>query len=63
MMVMPMVRSILSAAQEYKMTAFTQGFEEPALRYAIEHGVSDKDAMGVYRELQAQPVPPSLRLV
>jgi hypothetical protein len=63
MMVMPMVRSILLAAEEHKMTAFTQGFEEPALRYAIEHGVSDKGAIAIYRELQKQPAPPALRLV
>ena len=46
---MPMVRGMLEAAAYHKMTALTAMFDEPALRHALKHGVSDMDMMAVYR--------------
>lgn len=46
---LPMVRSMVETAECLGMTAFSNMFDEPVLRHALEHGVGDMDMMAVYR--------------
>ncbi len=59
----PFINDFLIDVRKLEMTAFSQMFDRPQYRYALEHGVSEYSFLEITELLKAQDVVPALRLL